>query len=59
MLQKQADQLYNSGIFFPPRTWAENIQAACNNRTFTLCSTLIFLVAGFDPQELDPVKDQL
>ncbi|XP_023713662.1 lipase 3 isoform X3 [Cryptotermes secundus] len=51
---KQADQLYNSGIFFPPRTWAEHIQVACNNRTFTLCSTLIFLVAGFDPQELDP-----
>jgi hypothetical protein len=59
MLQKQADQLYNSGIFLPPRTWAEQIQVICNNRTFTICSSLIFMVAGYDPQQLNPVKHQL
>jgi hypothetical protein len=56
-LQEQADQLYNSGIFLPSRTMAQQVQVTCNKRAFTLCSSLIFLVAGFDPQQLDPVKD--
>jgi hypothetical protein len=58
-LQEKADQLYNSGIFSASRTWAELVQVICNNRTFNLCSSLIFMLAGFDPQQLNPVKNQL
>ncbi|XP_069668920.1 lipase 3-like [Periplaneta americana] len=52
---EEADQLYNSDYFPPSKTWGEIVQVFCSNWAITqhLCSSLIFILGGFDPQQLD------
>ncbi|KAJ4438114.1 hypothetical protein ANN_14053 [Periplaneta americana] len=57
---EEADQLYNSDYFPPSKTWGEIVQVFCSNWAITqhLCSSLIFILGGFDPQQLDRVNGE-
>ncbi|KDR15393.1 lipase 3-like [Zootermopsis nevadensis] len=53
---EEADRIYNSPYFTPTKTWTEGVQLACRKGSVIqgLCSSLIFMIGGFNPQQLDP-----